>query len=267
MGGTVFRRCTRCNRRLQPRARRCRCGSDRFTWCLVADVAHGAGRRQQTRRQGLESRDDAEQLLREILQSVEGGAYVELSAQTLGEFLVGRWVPTMRPPRLEATTWVEYRRKIGNQILPRLGWVKLQQLKPLHLNSLYADLLVTGRMDGTGRLSAKTVREVHVILGKALGDALRWGLVRRNVALLADPPSHRMADAARRSVMRTWTAEQLHTFLQHVEHDRLFGVWMLAANSGMRRSELGGCAGRTSHSTCLVWPFASGWPASTGDPS
>ena len=236
----MFRRCTTCRRRLKPKARRCTCGSDRSTWCLIADVAHGGGTRKQTRRQGFKTREEAERLLREILGSVDDGSYVELSDQTLGEFLAERWLPAMRPPRLEATTWVEYRRKVANQVVPRVGHIKLQKVNPLHLNSLYADLLEAGRMDGKGGLSAKSVREMHVILRKALGDAVRWGLLVRNVALLADPPSHRMATAARQATMRTWTAEQLLAFLEHVENDRLYAVWMLAANSGMRRSELGG---------------------------
>lgn len=79
-------------------------------------------------------------------------------------------------------------------------------------------------MVGKGGLSPKSVREVHVILHKALGDAVRWGLVNRNIAPLADPPSNRMANASPRAVMRTWTAEQLHTFLDQVADDRLFAV-------------------------------------------
>jgi integrase len=227
-------------KRLKPKAKRCPCGSDHWTWCVVADVAHGGGKRRQTRRQGFSTREEADAALREILGSVDNGSYVVLSDQTLGEFLADRWLPAMRPPRLEATTWVEYRRKVANQVVPRLGHIKLQKLNPLHLNSLYADLLESGRMNGRGGLSAKTVREMHVILHKALGDAVRWGLLARNVALLADPPSHRMASAARQATMRTWTAEQLLAFLEHVRHDRLSAVWMLAASSGMRRSELGG---------------------------
>lgn len=89
-------------------------------------------------------------------------------------------------------------------------------------------------------LSAKTVREVHVILRKSLKDATRWGKLERNVATLADPPSQRSAAAARRRTMHTWTANELHRFLAYVVDDPLHYAWLLAANTGMRRSELCG---------------------------
>ncbi len=38
--------------------------------------------------------------------------------------------------------------------------------------------------------------------------------------------------------MRTWTAEQLRRFLEHVREDRLYAAWRLAAATGVRRGEL-----------------------------
>jgi len=38
--------------------------------------------------------------------------------------------------------------------------------------------------------------------------------------------------------MRTWTAEQLRAFLDHLAGDRLFIGWLLAASTGMRRGEV-----------------------------
>jgi integrase len=74
-----------------------------------------------------------------------------------------------------------------------------------------------------------------VVLRKALGDALRWKLVVRNVAADADPPKLR---AAGRVELRTWSAPELRAFLKHVAHDRLYAAWLLAANTGMRRGEV-----------------------------
>ena len=38
--------------------------------------------------------------------------------------------------------------------------------------------------------------------------------------------------------MRTWTPEELRTFLQFVESDPLFAAWVLSASTGMRRGEV-----------------------------
>jgi integrase len=129
------------------------------------------------------------------------------------------------------TTLHSYRTNLERYVLPRIGQVPLQRLTPAHLNGLYTALQAAGGRDG-GPLSARTVQAVHMTVRKALGDAARWGLVARNVAQLADPPSPKRVD------MRTWTASQLRAFLEHVESERLAALWMLAASTGMRRGEV-----------------------------
>ncbi len=79
-----------------------------------------------------------------------------------------------------------------------------------------------------------TVLEVHIIIRKALSDALRRGLVVRNVAADAEAPRRRRPN----KVMRSWTAQQLQSFLDEARSDRLFPAFWLSANTGMRRGEL-----------------------------
>jgi integrase len=81
-------------------------------------------------------------------------------------------------------------------------------------------------------LAPKTVIYIHSILHRALRDAVRWGYVVRNVADAADPPK------AKTPEMRVWSPAQLRAFLGHVEGDRLYAAWLLAATTGMRRGEI-----------------------------
>jgi integrase len=71
-----------------------------------------------------------------------------------------------------------------------------------------------------------------VLLHKALGDAVRWGLVSRNVADAADPPR------VPRQERRAWSTEELRAFLEATREDRLAAMWLLFVTTGMRRSEL-----------------------------
>ncbi len=107
----------------------------------------------------------------------------------------------------------------------------------MDLDRLYARLLECGRRDGKGGLSPRMVRYVHVILSKALSDAVRKRLIARNLALDADPPS---AKSARAPEMAWWTPDELAAFLQFVGGDDLFPLFRTAAMSGMRRSEVCG---------------------------
>jgi integrase len=81
------------------------------------------------------------------------------------------------------------------------------------------------------------VRYLHAIIHKALADAVRWGLVVRNVADAAEPPS---ANAAKAPPPRTWSATELRAFLEDVADDRLYALWLTYATTGLRRGEAPG---------------------------
>jgi integrase len=183
-------------------------------------------------RGGFATRREAERALREVLQAIDRQRYVQPSAILVAEYFRDTWLPAMRP-NLRETTWAGYRHTLELHVLPHLGAMPLQGLNPQHLNRLYDDLRTDGRKDGQGGLSPRSVRYIHTIIRKALADAVRWGVLERNVADLADPP--RRAPAPQ---MRTWTADQLRLFLAHVEGDRLYAAWLLAGTTGMRRGEV-----------------------------
>jgi integrase len=140
-------------------------------------------------------------------------------------------------------------------VIPTLGGVELQQLTPAHLAGLYQELLASGRRHRPGGLAPKTVRNVHVLMHRALRDAVRWGYTVRNVADAADPPKAKPAE------LQVWTPGQLRTFLLHVRQDRNYAAWLLAATTGMRRGELLGlrwidvdlAAGRVAAGSLASW--------------
>jgi hypothetical protein len=141
-------------------------------------------------------------------------------------------------PRLRPSTWANYRTYTAAYVVPTLGQIKLQALTPVQLNHLYAHLLERGRRktinDARLGLAPKTVRNVHLMLHRALHDAMRWGYLVRNVAEAADPP------AARTPEQKVWSPQELGAFLEHVLDDRLYALWLLVATTGMRRGELAG---------------------------
>jgi integrase len=154
---------------------------------------------------------------------------VEPTRQTVGGFLRD-WVPAIEAT-VRAGTWRSYRTNMERHVIPRIGHVPLRQLGPAHLNALYAQLLRSGRHDGNGGLSPRTVRYTHTILHRALRDAVRWGILSRNPADLADPPRHQ------RPTLSVWTAEELRTFLRSTGDDRLHALWVTLAMTGLRRGE------------------------------
>jgi len=151
---------------------------------------------------------------------------------TVARFLLNTWLPR-KQVSLRPSTWDGYRRNIELHVVPHIGRLPLRRVRGHHLDALYAELLANGRADGKGGLDAKSVLEIHVILHRALRDACQ-GLIVRNVADDAEPPKRRRP----RTDVRAWNATQLQAFLRTAKTDRLFPAFWLAANTGMRRSEL-----------------------------
>jgi integrase len=149
---------------------------------------------------------------------------------TLVEYLA-EWMTSVRPT-LRESTWDSYAQVVQGHLVPGLGDLELSEITPKVLSSFYGKLLASGRQDGKGGLSAGTARYCHIVLKKALSDAARWGEIDRNPCDLVSGPR------PRRPEMRTWTAEQVKTFLTHVRDDRLWAAWLLAATTGMRRGEV-----------------------------
>ena len=159
------------------------------------------------------------------------GINVVPSAGNLTEFLFDSWLPSIRST-VRPSTYQSYEQIARTHLSPHIGSSALKAISPVMLNQLYASLLKNGRLDGRGGLAPKSVRNVHIVIHKALRDAVRWDLLARNPADLADPP------LVPRRELKTWTPEQLAAFLEHVRGDRLAPAVRLTAMTGMRRGEV-----------------------------
>lgn len=204
------------------------------TWTAYwEEEKSGDGRRHQGSKGGFSTKRAALDFLAEVISSKQAGTFVQPSRVTFGDYLTGSWLPMQRQ-RLRTSSYDDYRRRIEKHVVPRLGGIPLQDLDAARLDRFYADLLAGGGPGGRA-LAPKSVRNVHVVIRKALADATRKRLVSRNVAVDADPPT--VAGPADRE-MQTWTPTELRTFLAGVKEHPLAPAFVLAASTGMRRGEV-----------------------------
>ena len=134
---------------------------------------------------------------------------------------------------MKPKTLAGYRHDIDHYIVPRIGRMRLQALRPAMISKLYRDLADHGGHEGRP-LSAWTVSHVHRTLRKALADAVHVD------QLLAANPADRTKRPRNRDVEpgRVWSADQLDAFLMAAQPHRLFAFYRLAAYTGARRGEL-----------------------------
>ena len=160
------------------------------------------------------------------------GHYVEPARLTVADYLEGEWLASRQNADISDNSRDVEQIMVRSWIVPWIGEVPLQKLSARHLDGLYATLRARGGRGGRP-LRGKSVRNVHALLSKALGDALRRGHLVVNPALAVDPP------ARDDSVDRTaWTAGEARAFLDVAVRDRLHAVWRLALATGARRGEL-----------------------------
>ena len=124
----------------------------------------------------------AERVAARLEEDVQSGALVEPTAATLGTYLE-QWLETHVRLHNAPRTYQDYRYHVERFLQPRLGHVRLTQLRPLHLQGLQVEL----RQQGLTR----TADYVHQVVRKALNDAVRLQLLARNPALAARPPRSR----------------------------------------------------------------------------
>lgn len=230
MRGSVFKRCS-CPVRRDERGRKATCGKPHGSWSYKVDLPAASGARRQLVKGGFGTKRDAEQALAELVAAAARGPLAQPSRQPLGEYLTD-WLEVTRPT-LSPAAWTNYRTCVDRYVRPWLAELPLCAVTGSELTRHYALLLERGGRHGRP-LSPTTVRTVHRVLSKALGDAVRDELLAHNPVSRAVPPKRRRYEA------RVWTAEQAVAFLTAARTDRLYAAWLVALSCGLRRGELAG---------------------------
>lgn len=197
----------------------------------------GEGKRHRQRLGRFDTRRDAEAAIakaRDEHRRRQRGELPELTTMTLAEYVTAVWLPAVAG-KVRPSTFSSYWSLMFDHVLPRIGRIQLQALTALQIEALYADLARSGRKDGTGGLSQRSVQYVAAVLHAALADAVKHRLVVVNVATAAGRPKvERGAD----DDLHVWSAEQLRTFLDATRGHEQGAAWHLASHTGMRRGEV-----------------------------
>jgi integrase len=179
---------------------------------------------------------EAHRWLTAVYSKIDRDAFVDPNRTTVAEYMRTWLVRATRD--LRPSTIPAYEIAVEKHVIPRIGALPLQKLTPQQLTSLYDELLESGRCNGKGGLSARTVRFTHSIVRKALAEAVDLQLLERNPAETAKPPKVTTTERAARASRRYWTADSVRRFLVHVRTHRLQAAFHLATTTGMRRGEV-----------------------------
>jgi integrase len=156
--------------------------------------------------------------------------YVTVTGITVGHFL-DNWIE-LHATQLKPTTLNKYRSYLRLYLKPGIGSIKLQELKPSHVQTLYGHLLERP-------LAPSTVHYAGSVLKLALNYAVDVE------GLLATNPANKVSTPKGTSVTPDlWNKDELNRFLKVASEHRLGFYFRLSAYTGARRGEL--CALRWS---------------------
>lgn len=202
-------------------------------WTIVLDLPRDpiTGKRRQQSITVKGTKKDAERRLRELLHQLDTGGFVEPINLTLAEYLE-QWLRDYAAINTAPRTYERYVELVRHHLTPGLGSIPLVSLKPNHIQAYYSNALQTGRRDGKGGLSARTVHHIHRLLFEALKYAFRYNMIVRNPAEAVDPPRPEFKE------MTSTDADGVNRLLQAVKDSYYHPLLFTAIYTGLRRSEV-----------------------------
>lgn len=173
---------------------------------------------------------EAQARLRAILAQRDEGRLAPSSRLTVEAYL-HKWMDAAGPA-LAVTTALHYRQRMNTYLIPLVGGKRLDQLRPLDVQTMIASLQKKG-------LAPLTIRNILTILSTALEQAVRWGMLATN------PCSRAVRPAGGRLVsIQVFDEEEARVFLEAARGHVHGLIWELALITGMRPEEYLG----------LTWP-------------
>lgn len=180
------------------------------------------------------SRREALDKAQQLLDQQKKGLKIDESRSSLSEFL-GQFLEFYQSEGgVALRTWQDYRYHIEENIIPGLGGVTLNELKPRHVDIWMKSLRERG-------LGTRTVEYAQAVLRRALQFAVEWEIVDRNPAAARFRAAKRKRasqGAAKR--IQFLNPEQARKFLSVVKGTPYEALYTLAVTTGLRPEELYG---------------------------
>ncbi len=160
---------------------------------------------------------------RELHSAYERGMTPASASEKVEDFL-NRWLETAQPGNTPKGREY-YASTVRVHLIPALGRIRLDKLTVDQVERMMREEVARG-------LSPRTATISRNVLHAALNRAIRWGIISRNVAAIAEPPRADVPTA------RPLTMVEAQRLLKVATGDRLEALIQLTLATGLRRGEL-----------------------------
>lgn len=128
--------------------------------------------------------------LAKFVAEVDNNNFIGASKMNFKSF-IEKWEKDYGEKNLAPKTYYRYKEMLDKRIIPALGHIRLDKLKPLHFVKFYNMLLEDGiRKDGKpGGLSKRTINHHHRLMHTILEYAVKWQMLKENPLAKITSPS------------------------------------------------------------------------------
>lgn len=193
------------------------------SWYYVFSYYDEAGKRRQKKQRGFKTKKEAEKCLVQALNALNNQNYVEPSTLAYKDFL-SDWFASKKNS-IGVQTASSYEQYLNNRIIPSLGNVKINRLKPIDIQKYVNALKEEG-------LAGATIKKIFDIIRSSLEYGVDFNLIQVNVAQKVKLPKIESTE------MTVWDGQQTNAFLQIAQEDPSYIAFYLAVSTGMRQGEL-----------------------------
>jgi integrase len=169
------------------------------------------------------SKKEAQEELRKLQNQADAGRVPDAGTMTVGDLLT-TWLAAMKASWADGT-YVSHEQHVRNHIRPPLGSIRLKGLFALHVQNLMKSM-------EEKEVSAAMRRHVLVTLRAALAYAVKMNYTAVNAAAfvpLPAKPKHKSEGI---------TPDEIATFVEAAAGDRLYAMYLLGIDGGLRQGEL-----------------------------
>ena len=226
------------------------------SWYLRVELPRPpTGKRRQKRETFMGTKRAAETRLRELLRLVENGG-ISSSRLTFAELALGvlkrtealcdqrcernlhedhrdgGWLNATKT-RVGRRTWLRYRQIVREYLLPAFGDVRVDKLKPAHIESAMASWSSHAKIKRSKKpLSPRSVKHLRDTMRAACRWGFRMELIVRDPTAAVEPPRVEQKE------MKTLDAAGVASLLSAAEDSELQAPIAVLVGTGLRRGEL-----------------------------
>lgn len=158
-----------------------------------------------------------------IESEIADGKYVPTD-KTLLKHYIDLWYD-IHKKTLEETTKESYKIYIDKYIVPELGGIQIQKLKPIRIQEFYNSIVEKG-------MTANTVKHIHAVLNQVIKSALANKIIKEDPMLGVKLPKISKFEPF------ICTADVYKKIINSIKDSSIYTAIILAARTGLRRGEI-----------------------------